>query len=214
MESGEPQYRILVVEDEQENWLVLERLLSEAGFQVRVAQNGVQGVEIFSGWRPHFIWMDLRMPVMDGIEAARAIRSLVGGQDVKIAAVSAWGISRRTEVLAAGMDDYLTKPYRPDEIFDCLERHLGVRYLRAEAAQQTAGQAVELNKEAIAALPDTLRGTPRRGHHAQCQAYFERHRQGDRAGHMAGCIPGPPAEKYSYTAILSAVEDAQQEHGR
>ena len=66
LEAGQPEYRILVVEDEPENWMVLERLLRDAGFQVRVAENGEQGVESFREWRPHFIWMDLRMPVMDG----------------------------------------------------------------------------------------------------------------------------------------------------
>ncbi|HEX7424345.1 MAG TPA: response regulator [Terriglobales bacterium] len=65
------------------------------------------------------MWMDLRMPVMDGIEATRRIRALEGGRDVKIAAVTASGyVSRWSDVLAAGLDDYVAKPYRPDEIFE------------------------------------------------------------------------------------------------
>src|SRR5215472_17892451 len=62
--EGQPDYRILIVEDQQENWMVLERLLENVGFRVRVAQNGAQGVKEFREWRPQFIWMDLRMPVM------------------------------------------------------------------------------------------------------------------------------------------------------
>ena len=78
------------------------------------------------------------MPVMDGIEAVRRIRLLDGGRDVKIAAVTASGLdSQRNEVLAAGLDDYVSKPYRPEEIFDCMARHLGVRYRRAEADAAT-----------------------------------------------------------------------------
>ena len=97
-----------------------------------MAENGETGVDEFREWRPQFIWMDLRMPVMDGIEATKRIRVLDGGQDVKIAAVTASGLdSHRSEVLAAGLDDYVRKPYRPDEIFDCMRRHLGVRYRRA-----------------------------------------------------------------------------------
>ena len=80
LEPGQPEYRILMVEDEPENWMVLERLLENAGFQVRVAENGETGVETFREWRPQFIWMDLRMPVMDGIEATSGSAiSMAGG---------------------------------------------------------------------------------------------------------------------------------------
>ena len=91
LEEGQPEYRILIVEDQPENWMVLERLLTEAGFQVRVAEDGAEGVTSFREWRPQFIWMDLRMPVMNGIEAAQRIRNLDGGKDVKIVAVTASG---------------------------------------------------------------------------------------------------------------------------
>jgi signal transduction histidine kinase/DNA-binding response OmpR family regulator len=159
LEPGQPEYRILIVEDEPENWMVLERLLQNAGFRVRVAENGEAGVESFREWRPQFIWMDLRMPVMNGIEAVQQIRSLDGGREVKIAAVTASGFdSQRSEVLAAGLDDYVRKPYRPDEIFACMARHLGVRYSRAEAAPESSGQeTLALCPDTIAALPEALR---------------------------------------------------------
>ena len=112
--------------------MVLQRLLENAGFQVRVAENGETGVEELRKWHPQFIWMDLRMPIMDGIETTKRIRVLDGGKDVRIVAVTASGHeSHRSEVLAAGVDDYVRKPYRPEMIFDCMRRHLGVRYRRA-----------------------------------------------------------------------------------
>ena len=133
LEEGQPEYRILVVEGQPENWMVLEQLLVEAGFEVRVAENGEQGVESFREWRPQFIWMDLRMPVMDRVEATRRIRALDTGREVKIVAVTASGFeSHRNEVLAAGLDDYVREPYRLDELFGCMARNLGVKYRCAE----------------------------------------------------------------------------------
>jgi CheY-like chemotaxis protein len=126
VEPGRPDYRVLIVEDVEENRLVLQRLMENAGFQVRLAGDGARGVEIFQGWRPRFVWIDLRMPVMDGKEAIQRIRALDGGLEVKIAAVTASAFaSQREEVLAAGVDDFIRKPYQPSEIFDCMARHLG-----------------------------------------------------------------------------------------
>ena len=110
---GQPDYRILIVEDKRENWLLLQRLLEDAGFQVQVAEDGAQGVEMFRTWQPHLIWMDIRLPVMGGLEATGRIRALEGGRRVKIVALTASAFAQqREEVLAAGLDDFLRKPYR------------------------------------------------------------------------------------------------------
>jgi signal transduction histidine kinase/ActR/RegA family two-component response regulator len=126
---GQPEYRVLIIDDRPEDRLVLRRLLEEVGFLVQVVETGESGVEIFQAWRPHFIWMDRRLPLMDGLEATRCIRSLEGGQAVKIVGVSASVFpSEREEMLAAGLDDFVRKPYLPNEIFDCMARHLNLRY--------------------------------------------------------------------------------------
>jgi CheY-like chemotaxis protein len=101
-----------------------------------VAGDGAQGVEMFRAWRPHLIWMDIRLPVMGGVEATAKIRELEGGREVKIVALSASVFAQEREpVLAAGLDDFMRKPYRREEIFDCLARHLGVRYAYGETEQ-------------------------------------------------------------------------------
>jgi len=116
---GQPEYRILVVEDKRENWLLLQRLLEDAGFRVQVAENGALAIEMFRTWKPHLIWMDLRLPGMGGMEAARKIRALDGGPQVKIVAISASAfVQQRQEVLAAGLDEFVRKPYRRQDIFD------------------------------------------------------------------------------------------------
>jgi CheY-like chemotaxis protein len=121
---------------------------------VRVAGDGAEAVEIFRSWRPHFIWMDLRMPGMDGSEAARRIRTLEGGRDVTIAAATASEYTHSAE----GMDDLVRKPYHAKEIFDCMARHLGVAY-RSEDEVAAASPALpeKLRPEALAALPVELR---------------------------------------------------------
>lgn len=154
---GQPKYRILIVEDQLENQKLLSRLMNHLGLQVKVAQNGAQAVAIFRSWSPHLIWMDRRMPVMDGLEATRQIRALPDGKQVKIVAVTASSITEQgEELLAAGFDDFLSKPYRFTEIFACLTRQLGVEY--TYAATPAADQNVPaLTPEMLALLPYGLR---------------------------------------------------------
>jgi len=100
------------------------------------------------------------MAGMDGVEATRHIRALDGGAAVKIVALTASGFdARRSEVLAAGLDDYLHKPFRPAEVFDCMARHLGVRYRRAgvPAKAEPEPRPSLFSAEAVAALPPELR---------------------------------------------------------
>lgn len=156
LEPGQPDYRILIVEDQLENQLLLQRLLSNAGFCVKVAKSGAEGIELFQSYQPHFIWMDKRMPVMDGIETTQRIRALPGGRDVKIAAVTASAFTKqRDELLASGMDDFVRKPYRPAEIFDCMTRQLGVHFIHAEQTHPETVAAISLNS--LVHLPESLR---------------------------------------------------------
>jgi signal transduction histidine kinase/DNA-binding NarL/FixJ family response regulator len=156
---GQPAYRILIVEDKRDNWLLLEGLLLDAAFQVRIAEDGAHGVETFVNWRPHLIWMDLRLPGKGGLETMREIRALEGGREVRIVALTASAFAQeRDEVLVAGMDDLLRKPYRRAEIFDYLARHLGVRYLYRETLRMSRADPVAaLRPEAMATLPPQLR---------------------------------------------------------
>ena len=123
---GQPAYRILIAEDQPENQLLLVKLMTGIGLDVELAENGEECVRLFQEWHPHLIWMDRRMPVMDGVEATRRIRALPDGQAVKIVAVTASAFKeQRQEMLDAGMDDFVRKPYRFHEIYDCMAKQLG-----------------------------------------------------------------------------------------
>ncbi len=156
--QGQESRRILIVEDQMENWLLLRRLLERVGFTVKVAEDGADGVATYHAWRPHFIWMDIRMKGMDGLEATRRIRSMEGGRDVKIVALTASVFKEeRAKIMAAGMDDFIRKPYQPDEIFECLARHLGIKFVYQELSKGPAKDAVgELRPEAFYDLSPEL----------------------------------------------------------
>jgi signal transduction histidine kinase/CheY-like chemotaxis protein len=206
--EGQTEYRILIVEDQQENWMVLERLLENAGFRVRVAENGAHGVKEFREWRPQFIWMDVRMPVMDGVEATRRIRACEGGHEVKIAAVTASGyVGERAEILAVGLDDYVRKPYRRAEIFECMARHLGVRYHVGEGAAKSDSEGVgQLMAKDFTALQDELRKELRDAvimlNPARISTAIERIAQENRT---LGSILARYADRYAYSEIFDAM---------
>ncbi len=125
-------FRLLVVEDNDTNRELLINLLTPFGFEIRQAVNGAEGLETWEAWQPHLVWMDMRMPVMDGYEATRQIktRAEVLGRTAIVVALTASAFEEEREtVLAAGCDDFIRKPFHENEIFDALQRHLGLRFI-------------------------------------------------------------------------------------
>lgn len=155
--ADQPKYRILIVEDQVENWELLRYLLEQAGFEVRVAEDGAQGVGMFQSWQPHFIWVDWRMPVMDGLEATRRIRALEGGKEVKIVALSASVFKEdRDLIIAAGADDFLPKPIQFNRIYDCLAHHLGIQFTAVTNPTLTV-ETTTVDRDILALIPASLR---------------------------------------------------------
>ncbi len=161
LEPGQPNYRILNVEDNANNRLLLATILKPLGLDVREASNGAEGVRLFETWRPDLIWMDIRMPVMDGREATRRIRALPGGDSCKIIAITASTFTEeRARILAAGFDDFLSKPYRDRDIHRLLGRHLNLRFHDEErpsaAKLMTASSAIEIPENLASLLRDAI----------------------------------------------------------
>jgi signal transduction histidine kinase/CheY-like chemotaxis protein len=126
----QPSYRILVVEDKPENRQLLVKLLTSLGFDVHEAENGQEGIALWHTWEPHLIWMDMRMPIMDGYEATRQIKAHLKGQATVIIALTASAFDEEQAiVLSTGCDDFVGKPFREQVILEKMAKHLGVRYL-------------------------------------------------------------------------------------
>ncbi|EKU97331.1 putative transmembrane sensor domain protein [Leptolyngbya sp. PCC 7375] len=124
--------RILIADDEPISRKLLNKLLTSLGFQIREATNGQEAVALWESWHPHFIWMDMQMPVMNGCEATRQIRQKSQEANISsptIVALTASALAQdREQSLGAGCDDFVSKPFRRDELLDKLSQYLGVRY--------------------------------------------------------------------------------------
>lgn len=141
LREGTAPKKILVVDDRMYNVDLLSKMLLRVGFLVRQAYNGKEAVDLFETWRPHAVLMDVRMPVMDGIEATRKIRACErrlrhlesNGEphpQAIIIAVSASSLEfQKKEILQKGLaEDFISKPFKEIEIYKTLAKYLDVEY--------------------------------------------------------------------------------------
>ncbi|MGF1536166.1 MAG: ATP-binding protein [Elainellaceae cyanobacterium] len=145
---GQPAYRILIAEDVAENRQLLMALLRPIGFDLKEAQNGQEAVQICQAWRPHFVWMDLRMPVMDGYEATQQIKAL-DDAPVVVAITGSVFQQEQSTAMAAGCDDFIRKPFRTAVIFEKIAAFLGVRYRYEEATPARPGDSAADSSQVI-----------------------------------------------------------------
>ncbi|MEI6430504.1 MAG: response regulator, partial [Pseudanabaena sp. ELA607] len=109
---------------------ILVKLLSPFGFEVKEASNGQEAIAIWDEWEPHLIFMDMRMPVMDGYEATKHIKSTTKGNATAVIALTASVLEEeKAIVLSAGCDDFLRKPFKEQVIFEALTKYLGVQFI-------------------------------------------------------------------------------------
>lgn len=126
--DDQPSYRILVVEDYPDNREILAMMLEAVGFEVKEAEDGQQAVDINQTWQPHVIWMDLQLPLLNGLEATQLIKNKDPDPPVIIALTAQALKSDEAKALKAGCDDYLCKPYQAAQVFDKIAQHLDVTY--------------------------------------------------------------------------------------
>jgi PAS domain S-box-containing protein len=207
LKSKQPKYRILVVDDEADNRLLLLDLLIPIGFSVQQAQNGQQAISIWQKWHPHLIWMDLRMPEMDGYQATKQIRNQESKLDqqaspTKIIALTASILKGERQVtLASGFDDFVIKPFPEETIWEKIRQHLGVKFIYQNLAE-AYGKDWENNQVKATDLSGDLNNMPSEWLNQLHQASSQL--KGKKVGELIKAIP---PEKAALAAELQTLAD-------
>lgn len=148
----QPSHRILVVDDQPDNCNFLTRLLADVGFEVKAALSGKAAIALWQAWRPHLIWMDIRMDGQDGYETTREIKADLHTPSPIIIALTAFAFEEdKEEALSKGFDDFVRKPFEEADIFEKLSEYLGVEYLYDNAVQS------QPSEPSSPLVPDQLR---------------------------------------------------------
>ena len=154
---GDAQVTALVVDDVDDNREVLRGLLQRAGIPAETAKDGSEALAKVHDIRPDIVFMDVRMPGMDGLTAMKHLRELPASEQPVCVAITASGLLREPSFyLDAGFDDFIAKPFRFETVCACMERHLDVAFERAPAAETVPARAVKPQLPS-SALPDPLR---------------------------------------------------------
>jgi signal transduction histidine kinase/CheY-like chemotaxis protein len=159
---GQPSYRIAVVDDQKTNRFALVKLLESVGFEPRTASNGQEAIALWQEWQPDLIWMDMRMPVMDGYEATHHIKHHPNGRKTVIIALTASAFEeQKAKIIEAGCDDFVPKPFLERVIFEKLTQYLGVKFIYATESSninsKSASKAViSLTSDDLGLLPQKL----------------------------------------------------------
>jgi two-component system KDP operon response regulator KdpE len=153
------QERILVIDDESQITRVLRAALTAQGYQVRTANDPEEGLEVFHEWSPDLAIVDLMMPTLTGVDVCRAIR-LVGVTPVVILSVRDHERSK-IEALDAGADDYITKPFKMQELLARVRAHLRRAPQRASSVIEAGDFAIDPAAHSIAVAGSYIHLTPK-----------------------------------------------------
>ncbi|MDJ1169281.1 PAS domain S-box protein [Roseofilum sp. BLCC_M154] len=126
---GQPTYRILIAEDVWEMRQLLVKLLSSVGFEVREACNGQEAVEVCESWKPHLIWIDMKISAIDGCSVIQMIRQSLGNHEIIIIGLMSHPVTDEGGDRSFECDDWIVKPFQESAIFETIAKYLGVRYL-------------------------------------------------------------------------------------
>lgn len=160
---NQPNYKMLIVDNQAENRTVLKLLLETVGFQVIEASNGQEAIELWQKNTPAMIWMDIRMPIMDGFTATRLIREIEKSKNIKPTIIIAFTASvfehEQEAIYQVGCNDLVSKPFYESVIFEKISQYLKVEfeYKNEQIINSSNLQTPEnASLEALANLPKSL----------------------------------------------------------
>jgi signal transduction histidine kinase/CheY-like chemotaxis protein len=179
---GQPEFKILIAEDEGTNRSLLKRILESVGFTVIEAENGREAVEKSALFHPDFVWMDMQMPIMDGYEATEIIKQSNEGKNTPVFALTASGLEeQRKGMFERGCDGIVRKPFIPEELFAVMAEHLKISYLYEDVQTQPLSKEEgddALNRQYLARIPAALRADLAEAalmlDHAKCTSLIRR----------------------------------------
>jgi signal transduction histidine kinase/CheY-like chemotaxis protein len=160
LEPGQPEIHILIVDDRYVNRDILSTMLRRVGFHVHVAKDGREAVQIAPVLKPDCILMDVRMPVMDGMEATKRIKATPECKDIPVIAVSASALDeQQAKIIANGAVSFIKKPVREEELFEEIGGRLGLTYIykKNDTKISESIESVSLKSSDIMNIPEFLR---------------------------------------------------------
>jgi signal transduction histidine kinase/CheY-like chemotaxis protein len=155
--KGEYKIKALVVDDVKENRDVLGLFLQSLGVTVTKAENGKVALDKIAADEPNIIFMDIRMPVMDGIEAFQKIKEIYSEKSIKIICITASTLRHeKDKFLGMGFDSYVSKPFKHADVFETLENNLDIEfdYKKTEAKKTIQKSPAELDWSSIKISPE------------------------------------------------------------
>jgi signal transduction histidine kinase/CheY-like chemotaxis protein len=215
LQPGQPVQHLLIVDDEPNNRDWLGKLLTSVGFSIREANDGQAAIRAWEEWRPQGILMDIRMPILDGLEATRRIRANRDGNEPVIIALTASALEEdRSLIKASGVDDFISKPCREYELLEKIRLHLGLDYSYAcdkipQADESIAALASALSPGRFTRLPEELicqlRQAVLNGENDHLAGLIGQVMERD--PQLASALQSL-ADKYEYDALTSLLEEA------
>jgi CheY-like chemotaxis protein len=204
--------KALVADDAQDNRDVLCRILSEIGVEGVTARDGGEAVEQVRAHAPDIVFMDIRMPVLDGIEAAQRIFAEFGRDRLTMVAISASALAHERErYLGIGFDAFISKPFLAEQIYDCLARFLQVEYEYADAEESPASVWEVSELQIPRDLILRLREAARRHQFTELKDALREVEALGEEGHGLVDRVRPLLQRYDMTAMLDLLSEITDE---
>ena len=151
----------MIAEDNSDNHQLLFEILSEVGFKTIQAYNGQEAVEKWREYKPDLVLMDMQMPVMNGYQATREIKSTTEGKNttIIIAQTSNAFNEDKKLIMSLGCDDFISKPFQEQILLEKVAYHLGVKYTYSNEKQDLEPEnlPIQITPESLAFMSDKWR---------------------------------------------------------